>query len=183
MMTCMLSPQRAAIDVLCDVVHQYLMAVFDDTIVVNSDVEADVCQPQRLAAVEPSKSDGLQPHGACFAQHRQNICAVSRRGDADENVAWLGLHLNLPREAGLMAKVVSARREQGGIGCERMNVNWRMCGGKRTLDPVAQEVVGDSCRTTVSGDPKPRTTRSRAFDFRNRKIELAPIERKQCCGQ
>ena len=117
---------RTAIDILRDVVHQNLMAVFDDTIVVGGDVEADVGQPCRFAATKPGESDRLQAHGACLAQRRQDVCAVSRRGDANQNVAGLGLHLDLAREAGLIAKIVGACREQGGIGHERMNVNGRL---------------------------------------------------------
>src|SRR6516225_997741 len=112
MTTCFLSmPDRTPIDILRDVMHQNLMAVFDDTIIVSSDVEADVGQLCRLAATEPSESDGFQPHGASLTQRRQDVCAISRRRDADHHVAGLSLHLDLARKADFVAKVVGARRE------------------------------------------------------------------------
>src|SRR5262249_52677198 len=111
---------RTSINILRDIVHQNLMAVFDDTIIMSRDVEADVGQLHRLAATEPGECDGLQTYGSSLTQRRQNVCAVSRRRDADQNIAALGLHLDLARKADFIAEVVGAGRKQSGVGYERM---------------------------------------------------------------
>ena len=76
--------------------------------------------------LNPVKAMVFKPMELALRNAAKNVCAVSRRGDADQNVARLGLHLDLAREAGFIAKVVGAGREQGGTGYERMNVNGRL---------------------------------------------------------
>jgi hypothetical protein len=104
---CMLSPSGTTVHILCNVMHQDLMAIFDDAVIVNSHVNADVGE------LYPGRSDTYQ------------------------NIARLRLHFELAREASFIAKVVGAGCEEGGAGYERMNVNGGVRRGECPLNPIA----------------------------------------------
>ena len=88
-----------SIDVLRHIVHQGLEGIFDDTVIVGIDMDADVGNLARLAAAETGESDRPDTHAGCCRHRRQDVGAVTRGGDREKQIAALTGHFQLPQNA------------------------------------------------------------------------------------
>ena len=78
-----------AVDVLRQVVHEGLEGILDDAVIVGIDMNAYVGDLTRLAAAETGECNGLDRHTGCRTHRRQDVCAVARSGDREQQIATL----------------------------------------------------------------------------------------------
>jgi len=134
------------------------MAVFDDTIIVSRDMDADIGQLGCLTASETGECNGHHLHGPGLIHYLQNIGTVARRRDTDQHVAVSGLHFKLPPPFQTLTLIDTRTLTLDEAGSDRFNTSDK---NEVIVNTVIKYRVADPLKLFESNEKNTQTAQDR----------------------